>query len=74
LAIFPNGAKSQPQLRHIRHRQEHLSAAGQRDKSEFFVKGKPVAAVPAIAMPTINIPENLYIYFYKQGVKDAYKK
>jgi len=33
---------SQPQQRHIRHRQEHLSTVGQQDKPEFFVEGNGI--------------------------------
>ena len=32
----------QPQQRHIRHRQEHLSAVGQHNKSQFFVEGNSI--------------------------------
>jgi hypothetical protein len=34
--------KLQPQQRHFRHRQEHFSAAGQQDKSEFIVEGNRI--------------------------------
>jgi len=34
--------QSQTQLRHIPHREKHLSAVGQQDKSEFFVKGRRI--------------------------------